>query len=372
MTAWDDLAAAGTDPNLLVDVVGALIADESGTRRRVADLLDQGADPGAALRRAVGTPPLVDVGAGEVRDRWRRHGVRVVLLGDPVWPDRLTTVADPPPLLAMRGAMPDAERPTVAIVGARASTPYGRGVAAWLAEAAADAGVHVVSGGAVGIDAAAHGAAAELPGRTTVVLGCGHAINYPRPHASAGGLFDRVVDGGGGLMSEFLPMTRPQAHRVRGRNRLVAGLADVVVVVEGGARSGSLVTANAAADRGVTVLAVPGDVRAPGSAAPHRLLSEGAMPCTRPADLLDALGLMATGPPTDPSTGRARTTPSVLPGEVRDALATAWPRPVAVQDLAQQAHIDTGQLLAALTRARVAGEVAQTASGVVLRRPPVG
>lgn len=238
MTAWDQVAAAGTDPDLLADVVAALVADESGMRRRVGDRLDGGARPSAALRAAVGTPPLMDVGAGAVREHWHRRGVRVVLLGDSAWPDRLTTVADPPPLLAVRGAMPATDRPTVAIVGARASTPYGRGVAAWLAEAAADAGVHVVSGGAVGIDAAAHGAAADHAGGTTVVLGCGHAIDYPRPHAAAGGLFQRVVDGGGGLVSEFLPMVRPRAHRVRGRNRLVAGLADVVVVVEGGARSG--------------------------------------------------------------------------------------------------------------------------------------
>lgn len=125
-------------------------------------------------------------------------------------------------------------------------------------------------------------------------------------------------------------------------------------------------TANAAAERGVTVLAVPGDVRAPGSAAPHRLLSEGATPCTGPADLLDALGMIVA----EASPGRSSPVPSVLPDTVHDALVAAWPRPVAVQDLARKANVQAGQLLAALTRARVAGEVAQTAAGVVLRRPP--
>src|SRR5690606_1664623 len=129
--------------------------------------------------------------------------------------------------------------------------------------------------GAVGIDAAAHRAALESGGTTTVVLGCGHGVPYPRAHAVPGGLFDRVLDTGGALASELLPDEPPRAWQVRARNRLVAALVDVVVVVEGGARSGSLLTATAAADRGVTVMAVPGDVRAPGSVAPHRLLAEG-------------------------------------------------------------------------------------------------
>ncbi|MEX0869263.1 MAG: DNA-processing protein DprA, partial [Nitriliruptoraceae bacterium] len=138
------------------------------------------------------------------------------------------------------------------------------------------AGARVVSGGAVGVDAAAHHASLASPGGTTVVLGCGHQVSYPRPHARTGGLFAQVVASAGTVCSELLPYEPPRPGAVRARNRVVAGLADVVVVVEGGTHSGSLLTASAAAEWGRTVLAVPGDVRAPGSQAPHRLLAEGA------------------------------------------------------------------------------------------------
>lgn len=369
VATWVDVAAAGTDPELLADVVAAVRADERRARRRVRDGVEAGRTPAEAVR-AVASPRLVrDPGEGHVVAAWAAAGVRVALLGDPAAPPRLATVADPPPFLAVRGdGARIADGPVVAVVGARAATDYGRGVAAWLAEAAAEAGVHVVSGGAVGIDGAAHGAACDLRGGTSVVLGCGHDVAYPRPHAARGGLFDRVVVGGGAVLSECLPGTRPRAERVRARNRLVAGLADVVVVVEGGARSGSLITATNAGERGVTVMAVPGDVRAPGSAAPHRLLVEGATPCTSPDDLLAVLGRDAT--PTSGSAGNGDALPSVLPDAVRRVLAAAWPRPVPIEALARDTGTATGSLLAALTRARVAGEVAQGPRGVVLRRAP--
>lgn len=370
-TVWGRVACDGTDPDLLADVVAALRRDERDVRRRVADAIESGVAPGRALRAVALRRLVPDPGDAATARAWCARDVRVALVGDPGCPARAATVADPPPLLAVRGepAALDAG-PVVAVVGARAATDYGRSVAAWLAEAASEAGAHVVSGGAVGIDGAAHGAAVDLPGGTTVVLGCGHDVAYPRPHAAPGGLFDRVVAAGGAVVSECLPGAPPRAHRVRARNRLVAGLADVVVVVEGGTRSGSLITATAAGERGVTVMAVPGDVRAPGSAAPHRLLLEGATPCTSPDDLLDALGRRPVVPAATPGRLADGSRPSVLPDTVRRALARAWPRPVPIEVLGQRCGVATGALLAALTRARVAGEVAQGPTGVVLRRAP--
>lgn len=375
-TPWDLVAAPGTDPGQLADVVGAMTRDEKGTRRAVARAADEHAE--LAVHRlfpvaVVDRDPARRTAAAPHARVWAEGGVRVALLGDPGFPDRAAHVPHPPPFLAYRGdPVPLGRRPVVALVGARAATDYGRGVAAWLAEGVAEAGVHVVSGGAVGIDGAAHGAACQLPGGTSVVLGCAHDVPYPRPHARPDGLFASVVSAGGAVLSECLPGTPPRPERVRARNRLVAGLADAVVVVEGGARSGSLITATAAGERGATVLAVPGDVRAPGSAAPHRLLVEGALPCTSPTDLLDALGHVQ---PTrsdgcdDPVRG-ATGPPSVLPPAVRACLARAWPRPVDLDDLARDAGVAMGALLAALTRARVAGEVAQGPAGARLRRDP--
>jgi len=301
---------------------------------------------------------------------WARWGVRAAVVGDPAFPGRLTAgwpESGGPLVLAWRGSgPPPQDGSSVAIVGARRATPYGSGVAAWLSESVARAGALVISGGAVGIDAAAHAAALEQPGGTLVVLGCGPDVAYPRQHARDGGLFDRVLDHGGWLVSELLPGTEPRPAMVVARNRIVAGLSDAVVVVEGSARSGALRTAACAADLGVPVLAVPGDVRAPGSAAPHRLLGEGAAPCASPHDLLAVLGRAAA----QPGDGASTPTTSTLPGPVVAALARRWPRPVPADVLAEEAGISTGALLAALTRAQVAGEVVRAPDGIRLTRAP--
>lgn len=386
------ITADGTDAAVLARVVGWAVRPRrslDALRRRCRD-----ASRPLGLSDAIGDVVSVgDVAAARpLVERWAELRVRVALVGDHAYPTRLAEGwphLDGPVLLAWRGASPPAG-PSVALVGSRRASGYGTAVTAWLAEAASHAGVRVLSGGAVGIDAAAHEAALAGRGGTTVVLGCGHAFDYPRPHARPGGLFDRVLEAGGTLASELLPFEPPRAGQVRARNRIVAALADVVVVVEGREGSGALLTAASAADRGRLVLAVPGDVRAPGSAAPHRLLVEGAGPCTGPEDLLAALGgtlgrregsddgaIVGADDragserhePGGTSAGGA-SSPTLLPGEVHAKLATAWPRPVTTDELAAEAGCAVPSLLASLTRARMAGEVVESAEGVRLRRAP--
>lgn len=377
MTGWGGVAARGTDPELLARAVACMLRAAGSARAlaRAAVERELAAGPGTARARLadlLAPGPAALVAAATVARVWTDLGVRAAVVGDPCYPSRLGRDwpwNGAPLLLAWRG--PDgglADVPAVAIVGARRATSYGTGVAAWLAEAAGAAGALVVSGGAVGIDAAAHGAAAGTPGGTAVVLGCGHDVAYPRVHARPGGLFDRILEGGGWLAGELLPGTPPRPANVLARNRIVAGLADVVVVVEGSERSGSLATASRAADRGIPVMAVPGDVRAPGSAAPHQLLAEGAAPCRGPADLLAALGAAAG----DGEGQREAVGPSCLPRAVRAELEQRWPRPVRVDELSAATGEPAGRLLAALTRARVAGEVADSADGVRLTRAPSG
>lgn len=393
--AWDRLiagcaavSAPGTDPALLAQVMAWAVRPRRSLDaiRRICRDSSGTLSPTKATAILEVVAPQVDAGdaaaASSLVVAWAASGVRVALVGDAAYPVRLAEgwpETDGPTVLAWRGT-PVPDVPTVAIVGARRASGYGTAVAAWLAEAAASAGARIVSGGAVGIDAAAHTAALELPGGTTVVLGCGHDVAYPRPHAQPGGLFDRIIDHGGTVASELLPREPPHAGQVRARNRIVAGLADVVVVVEGGGRSGALLTAGAAAERGRTVLAVPGDVRADGSVAPHRLLSEGAAPCTGPPDLLHALGggrsaqpethADATRPVGSGTSETPATTPSTLPDDVHALLCARWPRPVRIDDLARATGRAIGPLLAAITRARVAGEVADGSDGIRLRRAP--
>lgn len=379
LAAAGSVAADGSDPARIAAVVAWAMRP-----RRSLDALRRGCRDGAPCDEPsrhlaeMARASVVDERAAgaKVLEAWAAEGVNVALVGDPGYPARLAAGyphLSAPPLLAWRGTTID-PGPSVAIVGARRASGYGKAVAGWIAEAVARAGARVVSGGAVGIDAAAHEAALDLPGGTAVVLGCGHAVDYPRPHARQGGLFGRILDAGGTLLSECLPFEPPRPGVVRARNRIVAALADVVVVVEGGHRSGALLTASAAADWGRMVLAVPGDVRAAGSVAPHRLLAEGAMPCTEPGDIFEALQDLgpATGTGQQPvGSGSCGPNPtSALAPEAWQVLANAWPRPVPLEDLATSSGLPTARLLAQVTRARIGGELAEDAAGVTLVRDP--
>ncbi len=379
------VCAAGTDP----DAVAGVLAWACGPRRSL-DVLRRrlrdghgeepvpAADALARIARSDGglDGPLADVALRNIAT-WGRLGVRVALVGDPAYPPLLAEgwpELDAPVLIAWRGQPPADAGPGVALVGARNATGYGTSVAELLADAVARAGGRVVSGGAVGIDAAAHAAAIGLPGGTTVVLGCGHAVDYPAAHARAGGLFSRVLADGGTLMSEVLPEVTAHPGVIRARNRIVAGLAVVTVVVEGGSRSGALLTASAAAALGREVLAVPGDILAPGSAAPLRLIGEGARTCTSAADVLAHLPASPGGvAASDGLDGSARTAPAhdapLFPAPVRAALERAGTRGVSIEDLALAHPGGAGPLLVALTRARLDGELEDVAGGVRLRRP---
>jgi DNA processing protein len=392
------VAAEGTDPDLLARLVAWACRPRhelDALRRRVRDAPDPAerarGPQGAAtlLARLAGPPPSwLDDATLRVLGLWEGLGVRAAVVGDPAYPVRLAEgwpVTDGPTVLTWRGSRPTDAGPGVAIVGARAATRYGLEVAAWLAAEIARAGGRVVSGGAVGVDAAAHRAALGLPGGTTVVLGCGHAVPYPAAHARRGGLFDRVLEDGGTLLCELLPEVRPHPGVIRGRNRILAGLAEVTVVVEGGSRSGALLTAGAAAERGRAVLAVPGDVRAPGSAAPLRLLAEGAEPCGSPADVLAHLPRLTTPivRTSRPLPERAHAGADADEDEDEDAetvagggldprilrlLARAWPRPVVLDELVHTSGVAAAPLLAMLMRARIAGGIEDVDGGVRLRR----
>lgn len=372
---WSLVADEGTDPWRLGVVIDRAAHDTGSLRRAVQTVLDAGGTVADGLAEIVdgATLPLPGGSLDTTAAAWAARDVRVALAADPgdPWHRRWPGWRDQPWFSARRGQAHPVG-PAVAIVGMRRATPYGEGIAAWLAESCGNAGARVVSGGAVGIDAAAHRAAIATPGGTTVVLGCGHAVAYPRPHAEGGRLFDQIVAAGGTILSESLPDGQPKPHRVRARNRLVAALVDVVVVVEGGERSGALLTATAAADLGVPVLAVPGDIRASGSAAPHRLLAEGAEVCRGPDDVLSLLD--GVTPVADDSDGGAegRGLPFIggLPDPAVVLLMQRWPRPVTIEDLAAVSRIDAGALLGAVTRARVDGVLAQGPTGIRLSRRP--
>lgn len=230
---------------------------------------------------------LLRLAAGHLK-RARAAGIVPVPLGDPAYPPVLAEIADPPPLLWVRGDAASLSARAVAIVGSRAATPYGLDVARQLAGDLAASGLVVVSGLARGIDSAAHRGALDAGGRTLAVLGSGLDRVYPPEHE---GLAHAIAQRGA-VVTELPPGAAPRAHHFPLRNRLISGLSAAVVVVEASEKSGSLITAACALDQGRDVMAVPGPVRAGRFRGAHALLRDGAKLVETADDILREVGFV--------------------------------------------------------------------------------
>ncbi len=230
---------------------------------------------------------------GPVREAMRRAGARLAVPGDPDYDPGLMRLADPPVGLFVRGEPVEAGSIRVAVIGARRPSPLGRDVARELGRGIAAAGVVVVSGGAVGVDIAAHRGALDAAGGTVAVLGSGIDVLYPQSNADV----LRQIARNGTVISEYPPGLPAEPRRFPARNRLIAAMARGVVVVEGGVKSGTRITAEQALDIGIEVFAVPGPVTSPLAATPLILLREGARLIRGTVDLLDDLGIDRTDTP---------------------------------------------------------------------------
>ena len=223
-----------------------------------------------------------------VLTKLRPEGLTVLTRLDESYPARLSCVPGCPPVLFGLGDPLCLAQPAVAVVGTRRPTPYGLEVTALIAGGLAEAGLVIVSGLAVGIDAAAHRAALEAGGRTIAVLGSSLDKLYPKRHA---GLAAEITAAGGMVISQFRPDTLPDKGTFVARNRVVAGLSLGVVVCEAPLASGALITARAAVGLGRPVLAVPGPVGSPTSAGCLELLRAGARAVNTAGHVLEDLGL---------------------------------------------------------------------------------
>jgi DNA processing protein len=251
----------------------------------------------------------------------------------------------------VKGRLPDGLPGTgITIVGSRASSSYGERVAAELAVGVADGGFAVVSGGAFGIDTAAHRAAVTSGGRSVAVLACGIDRAYPVANTA---LLGRIAEDGA-LVSEYPPGTTPARHRFLVRNRLLGALGSITVVVEASRRSGSLSTAAAAAHLGRTVMAVPGPVTSAMSVGCHLLLRDRfALLATSAADVLTAARPLEPGL-FEPS-GDSRRTDGLDPVALRvhDALPAAGT--VTVSELSMSSGLVGAQVISALPMLELAG-----------------
>ena len=277
-------------------------------------------------------------------------GARVVLHGDPAYPGPLLDLADPPLVLWAFGAWPPPAQ-AIAIVGARAASPYGERLARRLGHDLAAAEVAVVSGVAEGVDRAAHEGALDAPGGWTVgVLGCGFRHVYPAHHR---GLY-RAIASRGTLLTEFPPEAPPHKGSFPRRNRLIAALSRGTVVVEARAKSGSLITVDFALELGREVFAVPGLAGAAGSEGPHALLRDGATLVERAEDVLRACGWEA-GPAPAPEVP--------LTGAAAAVWAAIGDEPVGGDRLAALTGLAPGALGATLVGLELAGRVRSLPGG---------
>jgi DNA processing protein len=313
--------------------------------------------PADALVNA-GLPPKIvetlltvrrQVDLPRIWDRLQTQGIQVMTWEDDLYPRRLKEIDQPPPVLYVRGEILDEDSWSVAIVGTRKITVYGRQVTEELAGFLARRGITVVSGLARGVDGVAHEACLKAGGRTIAVLGNGVDRVYPPEHQH---LADRIR-AQGALISDYPPGTPPDSTNFPPRNRIISGLSLATIVVEAGDTSGALITATFAAEQGRDVLAVPGNINAPQSKGTNRLIQQGARPLLKPEDVVEALQLELVNEHHE-----ART---VLPTEPLEAciLQVLSSQPLHVDEIGALSGLSIEKVSATLTLMELKGMVRQ-------------
>lgn len=282
-------------------------------------------------------------------------GARLLLSSDADFPQPLRDLREIPPFLFVVGDLTRGHPPSVAIVGTRKATAYGVRVAREIAGALARSGACVISGMARGIDATAHRAALDAGGRTVAVLGTGVGVAYPAGHQS----LQRTIARDGAILSEWAPDDAATPGSFPRRNRVIAALAQVTLVVEAGERSGALITAEHALELGRTVAAVPGPIDQPASAGTNALLRDGAQVI---ASVADALALVGLTPPLQ------RPVTATLTGDERvvwEVLARHAPD---LDELSARSRLPAKRCLVAVTALELTGAIECALTGEIRRR----
>ncbi len=223
--------------------------------------------------------------AQKIADQLKKENINYLTLYNEKYPTRLRKIYDPPPVIFYKGSL-NFQLPAVAVIGSRNSTVYGRKIAGRTAQKLAAKGVNIISGLASGIDSTAHqGALAADSGITTAVLGNGFNYLYP----SQNRLLSQKIIERGLMLTEFNQDTAPKAKNFPRRNRIISGLADLILVVEAGAKSGTLITVDYALEQGKDIMAVPGNIDRPNSVGCNSLIKKGAAIFTQLSDVIDYL-----------------------------------------------------------------------------------
>src|SRR5690242_2735743 len=286
----------------------------------------------------------------------RAAGVKMIPFSDAAYPASLRAIADPPPLLYVKGELRDNDSKAVAIVGSRSASDYGRRIARVLARGLVSFGLTVVSGMARGIDGMAHESALQAGGRTLAVLGSGVDRAYPPEHET---LYRRISESGA-VISELPMGARPIAFNFPARNRLISGLSLGVVVVEATEKSGSLITASLAAEQGREVFAVPGEAGASRSRGSHRLIRQGAKLVESVDDIIEEIAPQLSRRNGDDGPASARSLPENSGPAARQIFALLKETSLQVDQVIEQSGLPASQVLQVLLDLELQGFVCQT------------
>lgn len=344
--------------------------------RRISDMVKAEGSAVAALRAVTAQGQIFPQRAEPLEvASWKDRGITTLPITGAGYPPSLLALADPPPLLFLRGRAELLVEPAVAVVGSRRATEGGRETAEALGSVLASTGITVVSGMARGIDGAAHKGALAVGGNTIAVLGSGLEVIYPPSHR---GLF-REIARKGLLVSEFLPSEKALPHHFPKRNRVIAALVRAIVVVEAGERSGAFITVDHGLDLGREILAVPGSLHNPQARGTNALIRDGARLVASPESILDEFpdlleevgasrgsdpGHPGRGSPASPSPGRSE---SDLPQELRSLWRVLGPVPSPIDTIANAAGLSHGEVLAGLSTLELSGR-AYRCPGMRFRR----
>jgi DNA processing protein len=322
---------------------------------------------GEATIRALRNPDAAGLAADE---RWlAAPGRQLVTWGSSSYPALLAAIPDAPLVLFVEGEAAALSLPQLAIVGSRNPTPIGRDTAAEFARHLASAGLAIVSGLALGIDAAAHRGALAGGGCTIAVLGCGLDRIYPRENTALA----QQIAARGALVSDLPTGTPPLKQHFPRRNRLISGLSVGTLVVEAALQSGSLITARLAAEQGREVFAIPGSIHSPLSRGCHRLIRQGAKLVETADDIFTELGAMLEGlrpstraeaPDAQRDSGRA------LDKDYEILLDALGFEPAAADALVTRTGLEAGAVASMLLILELEGRIAQQPGGLFCRRLP--
>ncbi len=289
----------------------------------------------------------------------KKAGAAVITFWDSDYPSLLRRISDPPLFLFVKGSIAVLKEPCVAIVGTRSPTSYGKAVVENLAAELARNGITIVSGLARGIDTSAHRAVLQAGGKTAAVLGSGVDYVYPEENRHLA----EEITAGGAVISEFPMGTKPEAPYFPRRNRIISGLSLGTLVIEAGAKSGALITADQALEQGREVFAVPGNINSPKSVGCNALIQQGAKLVLKVEDILEELHIESKKPAERPQ----EPLPNLSEKELRIYLSLSH-EPLHIDKIAAASGLPVGEVLGILLSLELKNVVLQTAGKHFMRR----